>query len=93
MFLDPRSRAFYADWKTIADQAAGNLRVEAGRDPYDRDLTELVGELSMQSDEFRSRWADHDVLLYENPTSNYWKALAEKLHWALGPHYNRDGED
>jgi NAD+ kinase len=32
--------------------------------------------------------ADHDVLLYENPHSNQWQALAEKLHWALGPHYN-----
>jgi hypothetical protein len=64
VFLDPRSRAFYADWDGIANAAAGSLRAEAGRDPYDADLTQLVGELSMRSDEFRSRWAAHDVVLY-----------------------------
>jgi len=37
--------------------------------------------------------ADHDVLLYENPHSNSWQALAEKLHWALGPQYNHGGGD
>jgi NAD+ kinase len=37
--------------------------------------------------------AEHDVLLYENPHSNAWQALAEKLHWALGPHYNHGGEE
>jgi NAD+ kinase len=35
--------------------------------------------------------AEHDVLLFENPNSNAWEALAEKLHWAMGPNYNRDG--
>jgi len=34
--------------------------------------------------------ADHDVLLYDNPNSNPWQALAEKLHWALGPNYNHN---
>ena len=37
--------------------------------------------------------ADHDVLLYENPHSNSWQALAEKLHWALGPQYNHQEVD
>ncbi|MDB5321911.1 MAG: ppnK [Phycisphaerales bacterium] len=36
--------------------------------------------------------ADHDVLLYDNPHSNPWQALAEKLHWALGPNYNHNEE-
>jgi NAD+ kinase len=35
--------------------------------------------------------AEHDVLLFENPNSNAWEALAEKLHWAMGPNYQRDG--
>jgi NAD+ kinase len=38
------------------------------------------------------RRADHDVLLYDNPHSNAWQALAEKLHWALSPYYNHDEE-
>jgi transcriptional regulator with XRE-family HTH domain len=79
VFLDTRSRTFYADWETLADQAAGNLRVEAGRDPYDRDLTELVGELSMRSDEFRSRWADHDVLRYRTGNQRFHHPLVGDL--------------
>ncbi len=40
------------------------LRGEAGRTPYDRGLTDLVGELSTRSDEFRTRWARHNVRLH-----------------------------
>ena len=40
------------------------LRTEAGRDPYDKALTDLVGELSTRSEEFRTRWAAHDVRLH-----------------------------
>src|SRR2546423_628346 len=64
VFLDTRARQFYVDWDDIADAGVGSLRIEAGRDPYDRELTELVGELSMRSDDFRVRWAAHDVREY-----------------------------
>jgi hypothetical protein len=37
------------------------LRAEAGRNPHDRPLTNLIGELSTRSQEFRTRWAAHDV--------------------------------
>jgi hypothetical protein len=37
------------------------VRGEAGRNPHDCDLSDLVGELSTQSEEFRTRWARHDV--------------------------------
>jgi hypothetical protein len=40
------------------------MRTEAGRDPYDRALTDLVGELSTRSEDFRTRWAAHDVRLH-----------------------------
>ena len=40
------------------------LRAEAGRDPYDRQLSDLIGELSTRSDEFRVRWAAHDVRIH-----------------------------
>jgi len=57
IFLDDRSAGFYRDWDGIAQQCVGSLRAEAGRDPYDRALTDLVGELSLRSQEFRVRWA------------------------------------
>ena len=44
-----------------ANDTVAMLRTEAGRDPYDRELTDLVGELSTRSEEFRVRWADHNV--------------------------------
>lgn len=60
-FLDDRSRDFYPDWPAAADITVAILRTEAGRDPYDRGLQELVGELSTRSDEFRTRWGAHNV--------------------------------
>ncbi|MGW6276115.1 helix-turn-helix transcriptional regulator [Kribbella sp. NPDC055071] len=62
LFLDPAASDFYLDWDRIAGGAVAVLRAEAGRDPHDKALTELVGELSTQSDEFRTRWAAHNVL-------------------------------
>jgi hypothetical protein len=60
-FLNPRSRDFYRDWVQTANDMVAILRAEAGRNPYDRGLTDLVGELSTRSDEFRTRWAAHEV--------------------------------
>ncbi|MFF8394933.1 helix-turn-helix transcriptional regulator [Streptomyces sp. NPDC016172] len=60
-FLDPASRRFYPDWDLFADIAVAILRTEAGRNPYDKDLHDLVGELSTRSEEFRTRWGAHNV--------------------------------
>jgi transcriptional regulator with XRE-family HTH domain len=64
-FLDPRAISFFADWDEAADDSVAVLRGEAGRNPYDRDLSDLVGELSTQSEEFRTRWARHDVRYHD----------------------------
>jgi transcriptional regulator with XRE-family HTH domain len=61
IFLDPRAHNLYTHWDRAADDVVAVLRASAGRDPHDRDLTDLVGELSTQSDDFRTRWARHDV--------------------------------
>jgi transcriptional regulator with XRE-family HTH domain len=61
VFLDPRAHDFYVDWERAANDVVGVLRSEAGRNPYDRGLSDLVGELSTQSNEFRTRWAQHSV--------------------------------
>ncbi|GIF43487.1 helix-turn-helix domain-containing protein [Actinoplanes xinjiangensis] len=63
-FLNPCARDFWRDWERIATFTVAMLRTEAGRDPYDRALTDLVGELCTRSEEFRARWADHDVRLH-----------------------------
>ncbi|MGD0195886.1 MAG: helix-turn-helix transcriptional regulator [Candidatus Dormibacteria bacterium] len=60
-FLDPHAKEFYADWDRIAHDMVGVLRAEAGRNPYDRSLTDLIGELSTRSEDFRVRWAAHNV--------------------------------
>lgn len=61
IFLDPRSHDFYPDWTRAADTNVAILRREAGRNPHDKGIAELVGELSMRSEEFRTLWAAHDV--------------------------------
>lgn len=61
VFLDPRSRDFFPQWTTIGQDMVGALRAEAGRNPFDRPLTDLLGELSTRSEEFRSWWGRHDV--------------------------------
>lgn len=79
VFLDPQSRRFYRDWNGIADACVGNLRAEAGRDPYDRDLTDIVGQLSTRSDDFRVRWASHDVQEYRNGVQPFHHPLVGEL--------------
>lgn len=61
IFLDPRAHNFYPDWDRAANVNVAILRREAGRNPHDKGIAELVGELSMRSDEFRTRWATHNV--------------------------------
>jgi transcriptional regulator with XRE-family HTH domain len=63
-FLDPAATDYYADWERMSAGTVAILRAEAGRDPHDRALTELIGELSTQSDRFRTAWAAHNVLLH-----------------------------
>ena len=63
-FLDDDSQRFYPNWDVAADTCVSILRTEAGRDPYDKLMHDLVGELSTRSDDFRRRWSSHDVRLH-----------------------------
>ena len=65
VFLDPRAQRFFIRWEHVADDAVAVLRGEAGRNPHDRGLSDLVGELSTQSEEFRVRWAKHNVRYHD----------------------------
>jgi transcriptional regulator with XRE-family HTH domain len=60
-FLEPSARDFVVDWEAGAAATAAVLRAEAGRDPNNRSVRELVGELCTLSSEFRTLWASHDI--------------------------------
>ena len=64
MFLNPQARTFFREWDTVANDTVAILRAEAGRNPHDRDLSDLVGALSTRSDDFRVRWAAHNVRIH-----------------------------
>ena len=70
-FLDPASREFYPDWDLFAGMCVGIMRAEAGRDPHDRGLQDLVGELSTQSEVFRRLWSAHDVRTHGTGTKRF----------------------
>ncbi|MGW1345877.1 helix-turn-helix domain-containing protein [Kribbella sp. NPDC002412] len=70
-FLDPAARSFYPDWNRTANTTVALLRTEAGRDPYNSRLTELVGELTTRSEEFSKRWAAHDVRLHHTGVKHF----------------------
>ena len=61
VFLDPRSRDFFPNWDSGAEDLVAMLRLAAGAGPTDPRLTALVGELSTRSREFSRLWARHDV--------------------------------
>jgi transcriptional regulator with XRE-family HTH domain len=79
VFLDPKARAFYRKWEGIADATVGSLRTAAARDPYDRDLTDLIGELSTRSEDFRTMWASQDVTQYWGGTQYFHHPLVGDL--------------
>jgi hypothetical protein len=79
VFLNPRATEFFLDWDTIANDAVGILRAEAGRDPYDKRLSDLIGELSTRSDEFRVRWAAHDVKLHRTGVKRFHHPVVGEL--------------
>lgn len=63
-FLNPGAAEFMTGLDAQRAAAAALLRTEAGRDPYNRDLSDLIGELSTRSESFRSLWAAHNVRLH-----------------------------
>jgi transcriptional regulator with XRE-family HTH domain len=85
VFLDPRAEAFYDDWERVAGECVAILRWAAGRDPHDRDLSDLVGELATQSEAFRTRWAAHDVRFHNTGVKQFHHPVVGELSLS----YNR----
>jgi MmyB-like transcription regulator ligand binding domain len=59
------------------------LRTEAGRDPYDKALSDLVGELATRSDDFRTRWAAHNVRLHHTGVKSFQHPVVGRLDLAF----------
>ncbi|OZD38965.1 transcriptional regulator [Rhodococcus sp. 06-1477-1B] len=70
-FLDPASHNFYPDWDLFASMCVAVMRADAGRDPHDREMQDLVGELSTRSDTFRRLWGAHDVRSHGSGTKRF----------------------
>ncbi|MEU6911798.1 helix-turn-helix transcriptional regulator [Streptomyces olindensis] len=87
VFLDPRAQVFYRDWERVARDGVGVLRVAAAKNPYDRELHDLIGELSTRSDVFRTLWGAHDVHVYTEGTKRFRHPVVgdlELVHESLG---------
>ncbi|WP_307215124.1 helix-turn-helix transcriptional regulator [Microbacterium sp. SORGH_AS_0888] len=68
MFLDPAAKTFWREWDRASDDVAAFLRAETARNPQEEALTDLIDELSAQSEEFRQKWAKHDVRFHRTGT-------------------------
>ena len=79
-FLDQRARDFWPNWERALDETVALLRTEAGRDPHDKGLSDLVGELSTRSDAFRTRWAAHNVRLHSTGAKHFRHPVVGELH-------------
>jgi transcriptional regulator with XRE-family HTH domain len=78
-FLDPAARDFYPDWDRFAEMCVAIMRAEAGRDPHDKSLQDLVGELSTRSDTFRTLWAAHNVRTHGTGTKRFHHPVVGEL--------------
>ncbi|MFE4644146.1 helix-turn-helix transcriptional regulator, partial [Streptomyces sp. NPDC056730] len=80
--LDPVARERTGDWERIAAETVATLRLEAGRYPHDRQLADLVGELTLHAPEFTAWWNDHRVLRRTHGSKHYRHPLVGDLHFA-----------
>ncbi|MGZ6753099.1 MAG: helix-turn-helix transcriptional regulator [Nocardioides sp.] len=79
VFLSPAAADFFVDYDKVQDDSVAFLRAEAGRDPYDKELQDLIGELSTRSERFRQRWAAHDVRYHRTGTKRLHHPLVGDL--------------
>jgi len=61
VFLEPEMRMVWRDWDAMTTRVVPFFRATLGVEPADREMIELIGELSIASQRFRTLWARHDV--------------------------------
>jgi MmyB-like transcription regulator ligand binding domain len=71
IFFDAAAERVFPDWDVAADDAVSLLRAEAARSPDSPVVTGLVGELATRSEEFRSRWAAHNVKAHRHGVKRF----------------------
>jgi transcriptional regulator with XRE-family HTH domain len=71
LFLDPAAPEFYPDWERQAQDVVAILRTETGRNPHDKGMSNLVGELSTRSEHFRTWWAAHNVRFHRTGVKQF----------------------
>ena len=81
-FLSPHAQAFYPDWGQVGRSAVAALRIAAAQHPYDQHLINLIGELSMRSDTFRTWWAAQDVYMHRHGTKRFRHPAVGELELA-----------
>jgi transcriptional regulator with XRE-family HTH domain len=81
-FLDPFAQDFYVDWERNAKDLVAHMRSLAGSNPYDKNLSDLVGELSTRSDAFRTWWAAHNVRYHQTGTKRLRHPVVGELELA-----------
>ncbi|MER6669763.1 helix-turn-helix transcriptional regulator [Amycolatopsis japonica] len=74
-FLGEHARELHPEWETVAKEIVANLRSESGRYPDDPYLTQLVGELSLGSEDFRKLWAKQTV----REKAHAWKVMINPI--------------
>ncbi|MGW4897083.1 helix-turn-helix transcriptional regulator [Kitasatospora sp. NPDC004240] len=60
-FLHPAARGLYGNWEDVAAATVAHLRAMAGRYPDAPDITGVVGELVVKSEEFAALWQRYEV--------------------------------
>ena len=76
VFLDPDVRERYDDLKTVLATSVAHLRATVASDLDNAYLRDLVGELSLKSDEFCQLWARHDVRIALTGETSYRHPVA-----------------
>src|SRR3954451_23426784 len=80
VFLDPRAETTFGDLDRVASETVAILRSAAGRDPHNRELSDLVGELATKSETFRTRWAAHNVRFHNTGVKHFHHPAVGDLH-------------
>jgi transcriptional regulator with XRE-family HTH domain len=80
VFLDPRATEFFLDWTTAARDMVAALRIEAGRNPHDRALSDLIGELTTCSNQFATFWASQNVRFHRSGLKDIHHPEVGDLH-------------
>ncbi len=79
LVLDPEEREFQHDWERAVDDFIAAFRLSIGYDEHDVRAIELVGQLSLASERFRSRWARHDIRQLRGDTAVFTHPVVGRL--------------